>query len=98
MRVFKVNSAVADDAFKPLTNLTRQKLHIYLTTHATDLHVSGAKHKNVIRFVKERVRCIKSETPFTKFPKRLMIEMVKQVTVLINSFNKKIKSVFINVT
>ena len=45
--------------------------------------------KNAIRFVKERLRCIQSETSFTKFTKRLTIEMVKRVAVLINSFRRK---------
>ena len=45
--------------------------------------------KNAIRFVKERLRAIQCETPFRKYPKRLTIEMVKRVTVLINSFRRK---------
>ena len=65
----------------------RQEIHIYLTTCATESHVPRAK--NVIRFVKERVRCIQSEILFAKFPKSLTIQMVKQVTVLINLFNRK---------
>ena len=45
--------------------------------------------ENAIRFVKERLRSIQCETPFTKFLRRLTIEMLKRVTVLINSFRRK---------
>ena len=37
----------------------------------------------------ERLRSIQSETPFTKHPRRLTIEMTKHATVLINSFRRK---------
>ena len=65
----------------------RQDLHVDLTTCAADLHVPRAE--NLIKYVKERIRCIKCETPFTKYTKRLTIEMVKRITVLINSFRRK---------
>ena len=35
-------------------------------------------------------RCIKSESPFKRHPKRLTIEVVKRFTILINSFNRKL--------
>ena len=65
----------------------RQDLHVDLTTCAADLHVPRAK--NAIRFVKERIRCIQCKTPFIKFTKRLKVEIVKWVTVFINSFRRK---------
>ena len=74
-------------AFKPSVEWMRQDLHVDLTTCAADSHMPRAK--NAIRFVKERIRCIQCETSFTKFTKRLTIEMVKQVTILINSFRRK---------
>ena len=58
-----------------------------LTTCAADSDIPQAE--NAIRFVKERRRCIQYETPFKKYQKRLMIEMVKRVTVLINLFKRK---------
>ena len=70
----------------------RQELHVVLTTCAAELQVPRAK--NVVK----RVRCIQNNTLFTKYLKRLTIEMVKRVTVLINSFNKKIRSTSTNVT
>ena len=51
------------------------------------MHVPRAK--NAIRFVKERIRCIQCEAPFTKFTKRFTIEMVKSITVFINSSRRK---------
>ena len=65
----------------------QQVLHVDLNTYAAHLHVPRAK--DAIKCVKESVKFIKNKTPFTKNPKRLMIEMVKRVTVLINSFNNK---------
>ena len=64
-----------------------QNFHVDLTNYTADLHVLQAE--NAIRFIKERIRCIQSETQFTKFPKRLTIEMVKRVTVRINLFRKE---------
>ena len=65
----------------------RSELHIDLTSCTTDSHVPRAE--NAIRFVKERLRSIQCETPFTKYPKRLIIEITKRATVLINSFRRK---------
>ena len=45
--------------------------------------------ENAIWFVKERLRSIQSETPFTKYPRRLTIKSTKRATILINSFRKK---------
>ena len=58
-----------------------------IVTCAADSYVPRAE--NVIRFVRERLSAIQSETLFKKYPKRLTIEMVKRVTVLINSFRRK---------
>ena len=87
-RVFEVTSAFGDRAFEPLVEWMRQDLHVDLTTCAADSHVVRAE--NTIRFVKERIRCIQSKTPFTKFTKRPTIEIVKRVTVLINSLRRKL--------
>ena len=59
----------------------RHELNVDLTPCVTNLHVPRAE--KAIKFVKESVRCIQNETPFTKYPKRLTVEMVKQVTVFI---------------
>ena len=81
-RIFRVTSIFADNAFKPLNTWMRQDLYVDLITCTADLHLPRAE--NAIRFVKERVGCIQSESLFTRYPKRLTIEMVKRVTILIN--------------
>ena len=86
-RELKVVTTFGDSAFKHLTNWTRSELHMDLVTCTGDSHVPRAE--NTIRFVQERPRSIKSETPFTKYPKRLTIKMTKRATVLINSFRRK---------
>ena len=53
-----------------------------LLTCAADSHVPRAK--NAIRFVKDRLVSIQSETPFTKYPRRLIIEITKRAIILIN--------------
>ena len=73
--------------FEPIIDWARQELHLDLITCAADSHVPHAK--NAIRFVKERLRSIQCETPFTKFPRRLTVEMLKRITVLINLFRSK---------
>ena len=65
----------------------RHDLHVDLTPCVVDSHVPRVKI--VIKFVKERLMCVQFETPFKKYPKRLTIEMVKRVTVLINLFRRK---------
>ena len=71
-----------------MINWMKQELHLNLTTCAADLHVPRVK--NAIRFVKEIVRYIQSASSFTRYPKRLIIEVVKRViTIHIDSFNRK---------
>ena len=65
----------------------RSELHIDLLICAADSYVPRAV--NAIRFVKERLRSIKSDTTFTKYPRRLTIEMMKRTTVRISSFRRK---------
>ena len=86
-RGFKVISIFDDGELEPLVNWVRSELHIDLVTYAANSHVPRAE--NTIRFVKERLRAIQCETPFTRYPKRFTIEMVKRVVVLINSFRRE---------
>ena len=86
-RGFNVVTAFGDGAFEHLTNWMRSEPHIDLITCAADSHVPRAE--NAIRFMKERLRSIKCETPFTKYPRKLTIKMTKPATVLINSFRRK---------
>ena len=86
-RGFKVLTIFADGEFEPLIEWTQTELKVDITLCAPDLHVPRAE--NAIRFVKERLRAIQCETPFTRYPKRFTIEMVKRVVVLINLFRRK---------
>ena len=64
-----------------------EELDIVLASCDADSHVPRAE--NAIKFVKERVRCVQSELPFRKLPRRFTIEMVKRLVVLINSFRRR---------
>ena len=86
-RGFKVVSMFGDEEFEPLVNWVQSELHIDLVTCAADSHVTRAE--NAIRFIKDRLRAIQSETPFDRYPKRFTIQMLKRVIVLINSFRRK---------
>ena len=65
-RGFKIVTAFGDGAFENLIEWAQSELHIGLITCTADSHVSRAK--NVIRFVRERLRSIQSEPPFKKIP------------------------------
>ena len=86
-RGFNIVTAFGDGAFENLTNWMRNELHIDLRTCAADSHVPRAEISIIC--VKERLRSIQCETQFTKYPKRLTIEMTRRATVLINSFRRK---------
>jgi len=86
-RGFKVVTASGDNAFAPLKDWMKKELKTILTTCDSDSHVPRAE--NAIKFVKERVRCVQSQLPFKKLPRRLTIEMVRRIVVLINSFHRK---------
>ena len=84
-RGFKITLAFTNNNFNSMIELIRQELYIDLTTCTDDSHMPRAE--NEIKFVKKGARCVQSETLFTKYPKRLTHEMMKRVTVLINSLN-----------
>lgn len=86
-RGFKVRTASGNNAFAPLKEWMLEDLDIVLTTCDSDSHVP--RIENSIKFVKERVRCVQSELPFEKLPRRFTMEIVKRVVVLINSFARK---------
>lgn len=86
-RGFRVCTAFGDNAFEPLKGWMKSELNIVLDTCDTNSHVPRAE--NAIKFVKEQVRCARSEMPFKKFPKRVTIKLVKRMVVLINSFARK---------
>ena len=81
-RGFKVISASGDPAFKPMKQWVKDNLNVTLTTCDADAHVPRAE--NAIKFVKEQVRCIQSELGFSKYQRRLTIEMITRTVTLIN--------------
>ena len=87
-RGFKIKKIYADRAFDPC----REKLaemHIELICCDKNAHVHFVERG--IRFIKERVRCIRSMLPkrIKKVPKKLMIEIVYATTKLVNSIRRK---------
>ena len=76
-----------DREFEPLFDWEQSELHIDLVICTADSHVPRAK--NTIRFVKERLRAIQSETPFDRYPNRFTIKMLKCVVIFFNSFRIK---------
>ena len=84
---FKVISASGDLAFEPMKQWVKDELNITLTTCDADSHVPRAE--NAIKFVKEQVRFIQSELGFSKYPRRLTIEMITRMVSLVNSFARR---------
>ena len=76
-----------DREFEPLKEPLKKTKKVMLETCDTNSHVPRVERSN--RFVKERVRCVRCEMPFTHIPRRLTIEMVRAATVLINSIPRK---------
>ena len=69
-RRFKVVSTFVDSAFEYLTKWARNELHIDLVTHTAGSHVPRAENK--IKFVKEKLMSIQSDTPL---PRLLLVLM-----------------------
>ena len=65
----------------------KNELNITLQTCDRDGHVP--RIKRVTEFIKEWTRCFQTEMPFKKLPRRLTIDMVRRVVILINSFPRK---------
>ena len=73
------------DAVK--SELANEPYNVILTTCDADRHVEVIER--MIRFVKERVRAVRLDMPFRKIPKRLVIEMVERVVILLNSIPRE---------
>eukprot|EP00536_Pseudo-nitzschia_multiseries_P011475 jgi/Psemu1/29054/gm1.29054_g len=80
---FRITTILADGQFKPLTMSLAGK-YIELNIVSCNEHVPEAKRYN--RTIKERCQCIFSTLPYNKIPKRMIIEMVKNVTFYLNAF------------
>jgi hypothetical protein len=57
-----------------------------LSTCDADRHIETVERQ--IRFLKERIRAVWLMMPYKRIPKRFTIEMVRKVTMLINSLPK----------
>jgi hypothetical protein len=86
--VFNVASIEADGAFQSIKHeLQAKPYNITLTTCDADRHVETVERQ--IRFLKERIRAVRLMMPYKRIPKRFTIEMVHQITILINSLPKQ---------
>ena len=72
---FQVVSAHGDNEFAPLKEQLLEE-GIILETCDTDAHVPTIERTN--RFLKERIRCIRSQMPFKCIPKQLTIKIVNR--------------------
>ena len=85
-RGFQIQNAFMDGQFEPLRgNLA--ELGITLNTASNDEHVP--KIERQIRTVKERTRVLYCALPFTKMPRRLIIELVYAANYWLNMFPRK---------
>lgn len=82
-RGFKINIMLMDNEFETLRG-ELSSIGITLNTTANDEHVADIERH--IRTVKERIRSIYNTLPFTRFPTRLIVEMVYYSVFWINSF------------
>ena len=83
---FKVTTVDGDNEFAGMDKWMTDK-SITLTTCDTNEHIPIIKRTN--RFLKERIRCIRMEMPFSHVPKRFLIKVVKWVMTLVNSIPRK---------
>lgn len=84
LRGFKVVSVNGDNEFKILEN---ELEGINLSTCDTNAHAPAIERTN--RFLKEQTRCARSQMPFKHLPRRFIIKMNRQVTLLMNSIPRK---------
>ena len=82
-RGFKINNLLMDGEFDTLAG-DMAALGIALNTASNDEHVHDVER--YIRTVKERCRAVYQMMPFTRFPARLIIEMVHYSVFWLNSF------------
>ena len=82
--IFDVVSIGADKAFDAIeSKLKDEPYNVTLTPCDTNCHVEFVER--MIRFVKERIRTVRVAMPYKTIPKRMTIEMVHRVIILMNS-------------
>ena len=86
--VFRVTQIETDGAFRYIeSDLQVEPFGIKLVTCNMDKHVPRAKR--CIRELKELIRCSRMIMKYKRIPQRFMIEVVKEVTKLVNSLPKE---------
>ena len=86
--VFEVVSIGANKAFDAVeSKIKDEPYNVSLTTCDADRY--GEVAKRTIRFVKERIRTVRLAMLYKKLPRRMTIEMVHCVVVLMNSIPQK---------
>ena len=85
-RGFKVTTVDGDNEFKEMDEWMTDK-SITLNTCDTNEHIPTIERTN--RFLKERIRCIRMEMPFSHVPRQFLKEVVSRVTILVNSIPRK---------
>ena len=81
---FRLRWALMDGQFESAKGDIAEETKIDLNVTARDEHVGDIERH--IRTVKERVRSTYNTLPFTRLPKRLVMEMVKGSVFWLNSF------------
>ena len=86
-RGFTIATVHRENQFDDLNEwMTNKK--ITLVTCDTDAHVPTIERTN--QFLKERIRCTRMDIPFFHVPKRLLVKVVKRVTILVKSIPRKV--------
>ena len=85
-RGFAITNVHKDNKFEQLNNWLASE-QVTLITCDVDEHVSTIEHTN--RFTKEQICCTRAEKPILHVPKRFLVEVVKRVTMLVNSIPRK---------
>ena len=88
LRGFRINMLYADRAFEPCRTALNEE-SIYLNCCDTNSHVDFAERG--IRFIKERIRCVRSMMPkkIKKVPASLMKELVTSSVDMVNFIRRK---------
>ena len=82
--IFDVVSIGATKAFDLIeSELKDEPYNVTLTTCDADCHVECVER--IIQFVKERIKTVRIAMSYKTIPKRLTIEMVHHVVILMNS-------------
>jgi hypothetical protein len=86
LRGFKITTMYADRAFEHCKE-ELALLGIDLICCDANAHVHFIER--CIRFIKERIRGVRSMLPFNKIPKRLMMELIYTIVQLVNAVKRK---------